>query len=109
MQELQGSLLGKSDHVDDWRQALLRLAHIQKDSIPQTNELKKIKCPVKPVSQIIKTYFETTLNELLNSKEITGETHSKLMTSIPKAISICKLRVFGLSCGIVLLSTSFSI
>jgi hypothetical protein len=91
MEELHGDLLGKTDHIAPWRQALLRLATIQKKSILHRSELKKLKCPVRPVSKVIKNYLEKSLSDLYNNKEIDSETYNKLITSFPIVLSMCDL------------------
>jgi hypothetical protein len=41
MEELHGTLLGRTNNLDNWKQSLLRLANIQKESILHRDKLKK--------------------------------------------------------------------
>jgi aminoglycoside phosphotransferase (APT) family kinase protein len=45
-----------------------------------------MKCPVRAVSNVIHTYLETTLNELFDNEEITSDTYSDLLSSMPSIL-----------------------
>ncbi|MDQ0157463.1 phosphotransferase [Robertmurraya andreesenii] len=91
MKEVGGSLLGYTDHLEYWRQSLLRLAHIQKESIFHTNELKKLNCPIRPVSQVIRSHLKASLDDLVRTREISSETYWRLKDRLPNILEKCDL------------------
>lgn len=89
MREIQGSLLGKTEKIACWRQAIEQLAVMQKQSTFHIDELRKRSCPVRPVAKVIKSYVKSSLDGLYGSHQISRETYQKLNSSIPTIINIC--------------------
>ncbi|MDE5413307.1 phosphotransferase [Alkalihalobacterium chitinilyticum] len=83
MKAIRGPLLGRTKKMEYWKQSILRLADIQKHSALHRNELEKLKCPIRPIPNILQDYLDGSLQQLANKNEISSETYNKLITSAP--------------------------
>ncbi|UOE96017.1 phosphotransferase [Alkalihalobacillus sp. LMS39] len=81
MKELQGPLLGRTNNLEYWKQAILRLADIQQHSVIHRKKLEELKCPVRPVTCVIQHHLENSLNELAINKDISREVYNTLINS----------------------------
>ncbi|PSL43248.1 phosphotransferase family enzyme [Salsuginibacillus halophilus] len=91
MKELKGPLLGETTNMTYWKEAVLSLADIQKNSLEHIEQLKELKCPVRPVSNIIQDYSEGTLYKLYRSNYIQSEVYQKLIVTLPRLINKSEL------------------
>ncbi|GEL78020.1 aminoglycoside phosphotransferase family protein [Tenuibacillus multivorans] len=89
MQELQGPLLGKTNDLHQWEQALIRLVDIQKKSTLHITNPSSMYCPTRPVTSTIQHHLETALYKLYQHKEISTHTYNVLLESVPNIFRKC--------------------
>ncbi|WP_343785117.1 phosphotransferase [Alkalibacillus silvisoli] len=89
MEELKGGLLGYSNDINHWRDALTNLAAIQKQSINQISELRKMGCPTYSVSQTTQGLLEVSLGELKEVGNFSNNTYSNLISTLSTVYKFC--------------------
>jgi tRNA A-37 threonylcarbamoyl transferase component Bud32 len=91
MKEVQGELLGKAGKEQDWREALLALAEVQKLSVKEAGRLREAGVPVRPLAPVVTSGLRQAAEALIKDGNNTGSQFSRLKESIPEANLICSM------------------
>lgn len=91
MKEVQGELLGKAGREQDWREALLALAEVQKLSVKEAGRLREAGVPVRPLASVVNSGLRPAAEALLKDGIITDGQFSRLEESIPEANLVCSV------------------
>lgn len=91
IKEIQRELLGRAGKEQDWRDALLALAGVQKLSVKEAGRLREAGIPVRPLASVVISGLRTAVESLLKDGTISDGQFSRLAESTSEANLICSM------------------
>ncbi|MGD6903308.1 aminoglycoside phosphotransferase family protein [Bacillus infantis] len=91
IKEIQGELLGRAGKEQDWREALLALAGVQKLAVKEAGRLREEGVPVRPLASVVISGLRMAVESLLKDGTISDGQFSRLAESTSEANLICSM------------------